>query len=107
MRGLAALPLLVVLACARADPDYPIKTGMTRAQVEGVVAARKGLKSKYSPYGADLAKGGLVEYADGKTTLEVDYAPGVPAPWVTGKDGTAVHYPPVDQTVKNFRVRRK
>jgi hypothetical protein len=86
-----------------------LSAGMTREQAEKSIAVALGKeRSDYSPYGNNL-RGGTVEYKDatGLIILEVIYAAGTPAPWVTRPNGVAEHYPPVDESVISFRTSRR
>jgi hypothetical protein len=78
---------------------------MNRERVEDQVAALLRKQKSYSPYGNNLA-GGTVAYRDGDWILEVVYKAGAPAPWVTLPDGSAQHYPPVDETVLEYKIKK-
>ncbi len=80
-----------------------LQVGMPREKVEKLVTETLAIENNYSPYGNNL-RGGVVEYKDKQWILEVTYNPGSPAPWVINKQGVAEHYPPVDETVKSFRL---
>jgi hypothetical protein len=85
-----------------------LRAGMTREEAEKAIAISQGKeRSEYSPYGNNL-QGGTIEYVDPKTAaiLEVTYKAGAPAPWVENASGVAEHYPPVDESVLTFRIRR-
>jgi hypothetical protein len=82
-----------------------LKKGMKREQVEKLVAALHGKRNMYSPYGNNL-KGGTVQYRDGGSVLEVEYKPGSPAPTISKPDGTTQGYPPIDESVIAFTIRR-
>jgi len=82
-----------------------LKIGMKREQVEEKVAALLGKQKAYSLYGNNL-RGGTVRYRHEDWVLEVIYQAGAPAPWILTKDGKAQHYPPVDETVLEFKIER-
>lgn len=82
-----------------------LRAGMPRARAEELISAALGRPSRYSPYGSNLTGGTVVYTSDGGgPRLEVDYNPGGPAPWVRSPDGGVEHLPPVDETVRSFRV---
>ena len=82
-----------------------LKMGMKRADIEKQVDALLGQPRKYSPYGNSL-RGGIVLYHDGGWILEVNYKAGVPAPWFENKDGKMEHYPPVDETLLEYKIKK-
>ena len=82
-----------------------LRIGMSRKQVEDQVAVLLGTRKTYSPYGKNL-KGGIVHYRDGDWVLEVVYKAGASAPWVRNEDGSMQHYPPVDETVMEYKKTR-
>ena len=83
-----------------------LKIGMNREQVEEKVAAILGKQDTYSPYGNNL-QGGTVQYRDGNCVLAVTYKAGAPAPWVDDGQGHVVHYPPIDETVFEYKIFRE
>ena len=83
-----------------------VKIGMERLSVEKLVSEILGIPNDYSPYGNNL-RGGIVEYADGSTLLEVNYEPGLPAHWVINSNGIGEHYPPIDEKVISFRLLKR
>jgi len=82
-----------------------LKVGMNREQVEEQLEVVLGKKSDYSPYGNNLL-GGTVQYREGVWILEVTYKSGTPAPWIINKDGIAEHYPPIDESVLDFSIKK-
>ena len=78
---------------------------MEREEVEEQIDAVLGKPNTYSPYGNNL-RGGTVQYRDGIWVLEVVYKAGAPAPWVQNEDGTAQHYPPVDETIMEYKINK-
>ena len=80
-----------------------IVTGMERSKVEKLIASALDKQSTYSPYGNNLY-GGVVKYTDGVVVIEVTYNAGAPAQSIVRSDGTVQGYPPVDETVKSFRI---
>ena len=83
----------------------PVKVGMARSEVETMVATALGKQSDYSPYVNNLV-GGTVSYADGGWALVVTYLQGTPAPWVINAQGVGEHYPPQEEKVEQFKVRK-
>ena len=82
-----------------------LKTGMNREDVEKQVSALLGQQQQYSPYGNNL-RGGDVQYRDGDWVLKVKYKAGAPAPWAENPDGSMQHYPPMDETVLEYKIER-
>ena len=82
-----------------------LSTGMSRTDVEKQVGILLGQEKLYSPYGNNL-RGGTIQYRDGDWVLEVKYKAGAPAPWVKNPDGTMQHYPPIDETVLEYKIER-
>ena len=82
-----------------------LKTGMNREEVEKLVSALLDQPQNYSPYGNNL-RGGAVQYSDGDWILEIKYKAGAPAPWVKNPDGTMQHYPPMDETMIEYKIER-
>ena len=82
-----------------------LNVGVSRGEVESEVGDLLGEPSRYSPYGNNLA-GGTVRYRDGDCALDLVYKPGAPAPWVRAPDGSTQHYPPVDETLIEYRIER-
>jgi hypothetical protein len=82
-----------------------LTVGMNRAKVEDQIAVLLGKQKSYSPYGNNL-KGGAVNYRDGDWVLEVIYKSGSPAPQILLPDGSAQDYPPIDETVLEYKIER-
>ena len=85
--------------------DLDLKPGMNREDVEKQVSTLLGQPQNYSPYGNNL-RGGIVQYPDGDWILEVKYKAGAPAPWVENPDGSMQHYPPMDETLIEYTIRK-
>lgn len=79
--------------------------GMSRSEVENLVATALSKKSDYSPYGNNL-EGGVVKYTDSSMVLEVTFERGAPAPRFLNGNGDSEDRPPIDETVKSFRLFR-
>ncbi len=117
--GLAAVSLLLGCAKPRAAPEFQelaqpvasrlysleLKAGMDRAKVEAQVSALLSRRSQYSPYWNNLV-GGTVRYRDGDWILTVVYKAGAPAPTVKTPDGSHKRYPPIDETVVEYEIRK-
>ena len=115
------LASLLILGCSQSQPvpepteaaqpetsrfhGLDLKSGMNREDVEKQVFALLQQPQNYSPYANNLS-GGTVQYPDGDWVLEVKYKAGVPAPWVETPDGSMQHYPPVDETLLEYSIRR-
>lgn len=113
MRIVWLLLCALLVACASessltssALAKIKIVEGMSRSEVEELVARALSRRSSYSPYGNNL-HGGAVKYLDGDNVLEVTYKPGAPAPWALDPQGNAQHYPPADETVAAWRLYSK
>ncbi len=104
-RQSTTLPEEVVRGEVSRFSGLELKIGMNREQVEEKVAALLGKQKTYSPYGNNL-RGGTVRYRDEDWVLEIVYKAGAPAPWIMTKDGKAQHYPPVDESVLEFKIER-
>ena len=110
-RILSLFAVLLLCGCAKSQPEasrftnLELKVGMNRKQVEGLVSRLLGEEKPYSPYGNNL-RGGTVQYRDGDWVLEVKYKAGAPAPWVKNPDGSMKHYPPIDETVLEYRIEK-
>ena len=102
--------LILLVSCSRPDSvkssalaTVNISEGMPRKEVEELIAKALLRKSDYSAYGNNLL-GGVVEYIDGDTVLEVTYKSGAPAPWILDAKGNVQHSPPADETVFSSRL---
>jgi hypothetical protein len=82
-----------------------LKAGMDRGKVEEQVSALLSKPMTYSPYGNNLL-GGTVQYRDGDWVLEVTYKPGAPAPTIVTTDGKTQGYPPIDETVIEYKTKK-
>lgn len=80
-----------------------LRAGMTREQVERQVAVALGEQPSYSPHGNNL-RGGTVRYRDGNWVLSVTFKPGAPAPLFSDEQGHSGHFPPIDETVLEYRI---
>jgi len=83
-----------------------LRAGMNREQVEQQVAAILGAQHAYSPHGNNL-QGGTARYRDGDCVLTVTYKAGAPAPLFIDDQGQGGHYPPIDETVLEYRIFRR
>jgi hypothetical protein len=87
-----------------------LSAGMNRADVESAVAKATGVASSYGVYSGAAAREEAdlqAVYQYGKTQLHIKYNHGTPAPWVRpAGGGPAVHYPPFDQSVKSWTLKK-
>jgi hypothetical protein len=80
-----------------------ITIGMSRTEVEHVVAAALGVPSKYNVYGNNL-EGGTIAYVSNHCTLKVDFSPGAPAPRIALPSGQTEHLQPMDERVLAIKL---
>ena len=110
----AAVLLAVLFGCGcsgrqsgdsreRGFDTLDLKVGMTRQQVENQLRDTPGPHDTL--YGNNLT-GGVVLYREGDWFLEVVYQAGAPAPSIRRGDSAMVHYPPIDESVLQFKIRR-
>ena len=115
------LAALFILGCSQSEPipkatepaqpeksrfhSLELKPEMNREDVEKQISALLDQPQKYSPYGNNL-RGGTVQYPDGDWILEIKYKAGAPAPWVENPDGSMQHYPPMDETLIEYKIKK-
>ena len=93
-------------SCAAVFQTIRVAKGMNRQDVEIQVANVLNTRNTYDPYGSNLL-GGTVDYQHGNCVLTVTYKAGAPAPNVVASDGHLQGYPPIDETVLDYRIERK
>jgi hypothetical protein len=109
--------VLFLFACSKSQPEtktqsevsrfhnLELKAGMKREKVEVQVATLLSKPNSYSPYENNL-QGGIVKYHDGEWVLEIKYKAGAPAPTIINKEGKAQGYPPIDETIIEFKIEK-
>jgi hypothetical protein len=93
-------------SCSDAFQTLRLAKGMNRQDVEVQVAKVLGRSNTYDRYGNDL-RGGTVAYQHGNCVLTVTYKAGEPAPTVVTGDGHLQGYPPIDETVLDYRIEKQ
>lgn len=85
--------------------NLELRIGMNREEVEKQISLLFKKPMTYSPYNNNL-EGGIVVYKNEGWILEVTYKSGLPAPIVINANGIGQGYPPIDETVSSYRIKR-